>query len=59
MFLAYNKNNFDPYNVFLTIATNKPMLVMTGFVVTDISLIHLLPKIPFNTMKHLLFFFSF
>ncbi len=26
-------NNFDPYNVFLAIATNIPVLLMTGFVV--------------------------
>ncbi len=26
-------NNFDPYNVFLAIATNIPMWLMTGFVV--------------------------
>ncbi len=24
--------NFDPYNVFLAIATNIPVLLMTGFV---------------------------
>ncbi len=27
--------NFDPYNVFLAIATNIPVLLMTGFVVQD------------------------
>ncbi len=26
-------DNFDPYNVFLAIATNIPVLLMTGFVV--------------------------
>ncbi len=26
-------NNFDPYNVFLAIATNIPVLLMNGFVV--------------------------
>ncbi len=26
-------NNFDPYNVLLAIATNKSVLLMTGFVV--------------------------
>ncbi len=26
-------DNFDPYNVFLAIATNLPVLIMTGFVV--------------------------
>ncbi len=26
-------NHFDPYNVFLAIATNIPVLLMTGFVV--------------------------
>ncbi len=26
-------DNFDPYNVLLAIATNIPMLLMTGFVV--------------------------
>ncbi len=26
-------NNFDPYNVFLAIATNKPQRLKTGFVV--------------------------
>ncbi len=25
-------DNFDPYNVFLAIATNIPVLLMTGFV---------------------------
>ncbi len=25
--------NFDPYNVFLAVATNMPVLLMTGFVV--------------------------
>ncbi len=25
-------NNFDPYSVFLSIATNIPVLLMTGFV---------------------------
>ncbi len=25
-------NNFDPYNVFLAIATNTPQRLMTGFV---------------------------
>ncbi len=25
-------NNFDPYNVFLAIATNVPVLLMTAFV---------------------------
>ncbi len=24
--------NFDPYNIFLVISTNKPVLLMTGFV---------------------------
>ncbi len=27
--------NFDPYNVLLAIATNIPVLLMTGFVVTE------------------------
>ncbi len=26
-------DNFDPYNELLTIATNMPVLLMTGFVV--------------------------
>ncbi len=26
-------DNFDPYNVFLAIATNLPVLLMTGFVI--------------------------
>ncbi len=26
-------NNFDPYNVLLAIATNIPVLLITGFVV--------------------------
>ncbi len=28
-------DNFDPYDSFLAIATNIPMLLMTGFVVQD------------------------
>ncbi len=27
-----NIDNFNPYNVFLAIATNVPVLLMTGFV---------------------------
>ncbi len=27
--------NFDPYNVLLAIATNIPVLLMTGFVVSN------------------------
>ncbi len=26
-------DNFDPYNVLLAIATNMPVLLMTGFVI--------------------------
>ncbi len=33
LFLAYKIDNFDPYNIFLTVATNIPILLKTGFVV--------------------------
>ncbi len=44
--------NFDPYNVFLAIATNMPVLLMTGFVVqghkytiSTLVLVYLLHKV--------------
>ncbi len=34
-------DHFDPYNVLLAIATNIPVLLMTGFVVQDYICIYI------------------
>ncbi len=49
--------NFDPYNVFLAIATNIPVLLMTGFVLQG----HICTSEPFifnsnNVMRVLHFY---
>ncbi len=44
-------DNFDPYNVFLAIATNIPVLLMTGFVVRGKKCLYFYIQLTSSSLK--------